>query len=135
MVKQNLSDWQIEDARRLDRLWKERKPADMSQARFAADYDMGSQANVSLYLKGRIALNLKAVGQFAKVLRVRIDDISPTLADQVRDLYKNCDPLRNESYGVPDETREYIHRLFAEERAKHRGENGISSKPDNGKPS
>jgi len=132
MVKQNLSDWQLEDARRLDRLWKERKPKDMSQARFAADYDMGSQSNVNLYLKGRVALNLKAVGQFAKVLKVRIDDISPTLADQVRELYKNCDPLRNQDYGVSTETREFIQRAIQEEMARReRTDKGPMT--DNGK--
>lgn len=119
MVKQLLEDWQIEDARRLDRLWKEKKPEHLTQAKFAEDYAMGTQSNVNLYLKGRVALNLRAAGQFAKALGVKIDEISPTLADQVRDLYKQCDPDRNRDYGVDPETREYIQRAIAEEIAKH----------------
>lgn len=118
MVKQKLSDWQIADAARLDRLWKEKKPKDMSQAKFAAEYDMGTQSNVNLYLKGKAALNLKAVGQFAKVLKVRIDDISPTLADQVRELYEICDPARNYDYKdmlSPAQTKAFIQRTIQEE--------------------
>lgn len=115
MVKQILEDWQIEDARRLDRLWRERKPEHLTQAKFADDYDMGTQSNVNLYLKGRVALNLRAAGQFAKALGVKIDEISPMLADQVRELYRQCDPDRNRDYGVAPETREFIQRAIQEE--------------------
>lgn len=133
MVKQILEGWQIEDARRLDRLWNERKPKHLTQQKFAEDYDMGTQSNVNLYLKGRVALNLKAVGQFAKALSLKIDEISPTLADQVRDLYKQCDPDRNQDYGVDRSTREYIQRLFEEEAARRR--TNTPPTPDNGKKS
>jgi transcriptional regulator with XRE-family HTH domain len=131
MVKQTLEDWQIEDARRLDQLWREKKPEHLTQERFGEEYDMGSQSNVNLYLKGRVSLNLKAVGQFAKALGVKIDDISPTLADQVRDLYKQCDPDRSRDYGVDQRTREYIQQLFEEEAAKQRTKTPPT--PDNGK--
>ena len=133
MVKQILESWQIEDARRLDHLWKERKPKYLTQQKFAEDYDMGTQSNVNLYLKGRVALNLKAVGQFAKALGLKIDEISPVLADQVRDLYKQCDPDRNQDYGVDPRTREYIQRLFDEEAARRRA--NTPPMPDNGKKS
>jgi transcriptional regulator with XRE-family HTH domain len=133
MVKQILEDWQIDDAHRLDRLWKEKKPAHLTQAKFAEDYGMGTQSNVNLYLKGRVALNLRAVGQFAKALGIRIDEISPVLADQVRDLYRQCDPDRNRDYGVDQETREYIHRTIAEEMAKQQAK--TPPMPDNGKKS
>jgi len=131
MVKQKLEDWQVEDARRLDRLWKEKKPEHLTQAKFAEDYDMGTQSNVNLYLKGRVALNLRAVGQFAKALGVTIDEISSTLADQVRDLYKQCDPGRNQDYGVSPETREFIQRAISEEMARQQKNIGPTS--DNGK--
>lgn len=132
MVKQKLTDWQIEDAKRLDRLWNERRPEGMTQERFGVDYDMGSQGNVNLYLKGKSRLNLYAVGQFAKILGVKIDDISPNLADQVRELYKNCDPDRNRDYGVSPETKEFIQRAIQEEMIRQtRANKGPTS--DNGK--
>ena len=56
MVKQILTDWQKEDAVRLNRLWNERKPKGMTQIKFGLDYDMGTQANVNLYLKGKSRL-------------------------------------------------------------------------------
>jgi len=115
MIKQKLTDWQKEDAVRLYRLWNERKPKGMTQLKFGLEYDMGTQGNVNLYLKGKSRLNIHAVGQFAKVLGVKIDEISPNLADQVRELYKNCDPDRNASYGVSPETREFIQRAVHEE--------------------
>ncbi|WP_175777491.1 helix-turn-helix domain-containing protein [Burkholderia anthina] len=118
MVKQKLEDWQLEDATRLDKLWRARKPEHMTQAKFAEEYEMGTQSNVNLYLKGRVALNLRAVGQFAKGLKVKIDEISPTLADQVRDLYRQCDPGRNAEYGVDQRTKDYVDRAIAEELAK-----------------
>ena len=133
MVKQILEGWQIEDARRLDRLWNERKPKYLTQQKFAEDYDMGTQSNVNLYLKGRVALNLKAVGQFAKALNLKIDEISPTLADQVRDLYKQCDPDRTQGHGFDQNTREYIQHLFDEEIARRRA--NTPPMPDNGKKS
>lgn len=115
MVKQTLEDWQIEDARRLDRLWKEHKPEDLTQEKFAEESGLGTQSNVNLYLKGRSKLNLHAVGQFAKVLGVKIDEISPMLADQVRELYRQCDPNRNRDFPYEQETREFIRRLVVEE--------------------
>jgi len=132
MVKQILTDWQKEDAVRLNRLWNERKPKGMTQIKFGLDYDMGTQANVNLYLKGKSRLNIYAVGQFAKVLGVKIDDISPNLADQVRELYRNCDPDRNVAYGVSPETKALIHRAVLEEMSRQQR---VDAPPttDNGK--
>lgn len=123
MVKQKLEDWQIEDAQRLDRLWNERKPEHLTQEKLAAEFGLGSQSNVNLYLKGKSKLNLKTVGQFAKALRIRIDDISPTLADMVRDLYRQCDPDRSVDFKHDDRTRDLIRQLIAEEAEKREREN------------
>lgn len=120
MNKQILTDWQKEDAQRLYKLWNERKPEGMTQLKFGLEYDMGTQGNVNLYLKGKSRLNIYAVGQFAKVLGVKIDEISPTLADQVRELYRNCDPDRNRDYGVSPETKEFIQRAVQEEMLRQR---------------
>ncbi|HEX8895274.1 MAG TPA: hypothetical protein VF783_18250 [Terriglobales bacterium] len=132
MVKQKLTDWQIEDAKRLHQLWNERRPKGMTQEKFGVEYDMGTQGNVNLYLKGKSRLNVYAVGQFAKVLNVKIDQISPNLADQVRDLYRNCDADRNRDYGVTPEMKELIRLAVKEEAQRQQGaDNGPTS--DNGK--
>lgn len=132
MVKQKLSEWQVEDAKRLESLWDARKPEGMTQEKFGVEYEMGTQGNVSQYLKGKAALNLRAVGKFAKVLNVKIDEISPTLADQVRELYANCDPIRNRDYGVSPETKEYIQRVIQIE-MERRIAKDTGPRPDNGK--
>ena len=118
MNKQKLDDWQVEDARRLKKLWDEKRPKGMTQEKFGVEYDMGTQGNVGLYLHGKQKLNLYAVGQFAKLLGVMIDEISPRLADQVRELHRRCDPNRNRDFGVSPETREFIQRAIAEEVAR-----------------
>jgi transcriptional regulator with XRE-family HTH domain len=133
MAKQILTESQIDDARRLDRLWNERKPEGMTQEKFGLEYDMGTQGNVNLYLRGKSRLNLYAVGQFAKMLGVKIDEISPDLADQVRELYKNCDPNRNREFMIRDDpdTREYILHLIQEE-ANRRERLNTAPTSDNG---
>ncbi|VWC90597.1 hypothetical protein BLA17378_04545 [Burkholderia aenigmatica] len=115
MVKQTLTDWQIADAARLKKLWDERRPEGMTQEKFGHDYDMGTQGNVYQYLRGKVKLNLYAAGQFAKMLRVTIDEISPTLADQVRDLYRHCDADRNRDFGISQETRQFIQKAIQDE--------------------
>jgi hypothetical protein len=132
MNQQILEDWQIDDAKRLKRLWEEKRPKGMTQEKFGVEYDMGTQGNVGLYLNGKQKLNLYAVGQFSKLLGVMIDEISPRLADQVRELYRRCDPDRNRDYGVSPETREFIQRTIAEEVARQQQKDKRPS-TDNGK--
>jgi hypothetical protein len=106
MKKSKMLSWQIEDARRLSELWERKKTT--SQAEFGAATGIGTQGMVHQYLSGTTPLNLSAVGKFAAGLEVRIDEISPTLADQVRDLYKLCDPIKNQNYGIAPEVKNYI---------------------------
>jgi hypothetical protein len=106
MKKSKMLDWQIEDAKRLSDLWERKKKT--SQAEFGASTGIGTQGMVHQYLSGTTPLNLAAVGKFAAGLEVQIDDISPTLADQVRDLYKLCDPIKNQNYGIAPEVKSYI---------------------------
>ncbi len=119
MNKQKLTEWQIEDAKRLYRLWNERRPKGMTQEKFGIEFGMGTQGNVNLYLMGKAKLNLHAVGEFAKVLGVKIDDISPMLADQVRELHAHCDAARNDAYEMTPAIREFIRRSVQEEAARH----------------
>jgi len=76
-----LEPWQVDDASRLDALFKER--ATMSQLSFGQTYEIGNQSAVSQYLKGRRPLNIDAARKFAKGLGVLIEDFSPTLAARV----------------------------------------------------
>lgn len=72
---------QIEDARRLRLLWDKRPEPQISQAKFAADNGLGdTQGIVWQYISGTIPLNLAAAIKFARGLRCRVQDFSPTLA-------------------------------------------------------
>lgn len=73
-----LSNEQREDAARLRKIWAEKKP--MTQERFAAEYGLGTQGNLTQYLNGHIPVNLEAAIRFANGLGVSVEDISPRLA-------------------------------------------------------
>lgn len=101
--------WQIDDAQRLRTLWENHKEATgISQTEFGAEAGIGTQGMVHQYVNGVTPLNLSAVGKFAKAFRVRIDDISPILADQVRELYLLCDSQKNIDYDVSPQIRDAI---------------------------
>lgn len=84
-MNDNLEQWQKDDAARLKRIFNN---AGYSQAEFGDRFGIGNQAMVGQYLNADRPLNLKAAGKFASGLNCRIDDFSPELASQIRDL---CD--------------------------------------------
>jgi SOS-response transcriptional repressor LexA len=99
-----LERWQVEDADRLRALWLARKDRQPTQEAFGATYEIGNQAYISQLIRGERPLNLRAVRAFADALGRRVSDISPRLAEQIRDLGGSDDtgpyralPLR----GVP----------------------------------
>jgi hypothetical protein len=112
MKKSKMTDWQIDDAHRLSEVWERKKS--MSQAEFGASTGIGTQGMVHQYLAGLTPLNLSAVGKFAAGLGVLIDEISPTLADQIRELHKLCDPLKNQDFGVAPGVKAYIDQTLKE---------------------
>jgi len=76
---------QIEDSVRLRKLFKER--SDMSQLEFGQAYEIGNQGMVWQYLnadkpKGS-ALNVLAAIKFAKGLRCRVADFSPSIQAEI----------------------------------------------------
>jgi hypothetical protein len=81
MTKKPLEQWQIEDAQRLAALFK--KHASSSQADFGAEHGIGSQGMIWQYLSGHRPLNVDAATKFANGLAIKIDDFSPTLAQQI----------------------------------------------------
>ena len=76
-----LEPWQEDASRRLLDLWQ-RRPADqrLSQAEFAARYDIGTQGNLWQYLPAKRPLNLETAIKFATGLGVQLADISPQFA-------------------------------------------------------
>jgi transcriptional regulator with XRE-family HTH domain len=106
MKKSKMTQWQVDDARRLSAIWERKKT--MSQAEFGATTGIGTQGMVHQYLAGLTPLNLSAAGKFAAGLGVLIDEISPTLADQVRELHKLCDPVKTQDFGVAPSVKAYI---------------------------
>lgn len=76
-----LADWQIADARRLKRLFRER--AKRTQTEFGDLFGIGSQGMEWQYLNGHTPLNLSAALRFAKGLGCEVRDFSPQLAAEI----------------------------------------------------
>lgn len=70
---------------RLKRLYEERVPEGMTQKAFGAAYGIGTQSMVAQYITGIKPLNYDAAAKFAKGLRCTIYDISPEMADTLKD--------------------------------------------------
>lgn len=69
----------------LKRLYEERVPEGMSQEEFGATFGIGSQGMVWQYLSGHRPLNIEAAAKFATGLRCTIQDISPQMAETLKD--------------------------------------------------
>ncbi len=67
----------------LKRLYDERVK-DLTQGEFGKKYGIGTQGMVWQYLSGRRPLNLEAAAKFARGLSCTIYDISPEMADELR---------------------------------------------------
>lgn len=78
-----LEQWQIDDAARLKKLFER---SGHTQSWFGAEYEIGNQAMVGQYLNAKRPLNFKAACKFAKGLKINIDDFSPMLAEQIREM-------------------------------------------------
>lgn len=81
--------WQLADAKRLEAIWDGLNPKPMSQELFAEKFlgsedRSGTQGLFYQYVSGRIPLNLEAALKFARGLKVKLSDISPRLAENLR---------------------------------------------------
>jgi transcriptional regulator with XRE-family HTH domain len=74
----------VTDAERLRRLYDERVPKGMSQAKFGELYGIGTKAMVWQYLTGYRPLNFESAAKFARGLRCTIADISPEMARRLK---------------------------------------------------
>jgi transcriptional regulator with XRE-family HTH domain len=69
----------------LKRLYDERVPEDMTQEQFGKQFGIGTQGMVSQYLNGTRPLNVEAAAKFARGLRCTIFDISPEMAETLKE--------------------------------------------------
>lgn len=84
MPSRDLTQEEMEDAKRLRQLWQQRKEElHLSQVKAARELGYNSQGAVSQFINGKVGLNFQAVAKFAKLLRVNVADISPRYAKLV----------------------------------------------------
>lgn len=84
MVDRVLSQTELDDAKRLKKLWQNKKDElNLSQVKAAKELGYHSQGAISQYLNGKVAMNFHAVAKFAKLLRVDVQAISPRFASLV----------------------------------------------------
>ncbi|MBD1554679.1 LexA family transcriptional regulator [Pseudomonas typographi] len=83
-----LADWQLDDSDRLKEIFQKKRSAlKLTQEKLADGLGDGvTQGAVSHFMNRRTALSLKAVAVFAKMLEVKIEEISPTLARQIEEM-------------------------------------------------
>lgn len=83
-----LAEWQLEDSDRLKKLFQEKRgPLKLTQEKMAEALGDGvTQGAISHFMNRRTALNLKSAAVFAKVLGVKVAEISPTLSAQLQNL-------------------------------------------------
>ncbi|TRO14363.1 helix-turn-helix domain-containing protein [Ectopseudomonas mendocina] len=83
-----LSDWQIADSDRLKALYsRKRSELKLTQEKLAEALGEGvTQGAISHFMNRRTALSLRSVAIFAKALGVQVEEISPTLAQQMNEI-------------------------------------------------
>lgn len=83
-----LTEWQLDDSDRLKEIFQRKRAAlKLTQEKLAEGLGDGvTQGAISHFMNRRTALSLKAVAIFAKMLDVRIEEISPTLAAQIEEM-------------------------------------------------
>lgn len=78
MANRDLTPDEIEDAKRLRKLWSEKKEQlHLSQVKAAKELGYSSQSAVSQYLNGKVPINFQTAAKFAKLLKTEIQVIAP----------------------------------------------------------
>ncbi|WP_334469927.1 helix-turn-helix domain-containing protein [Arsenophonus sp. PmNCSU2021_1] len=110
--KKPLTKEQLDDAKRLKSIYMLKKnELCITQEDIADQLGIG-QAAVSHYLNGVNPLNAKTVALFAKLLKVKPSDISPSIALELEEIAKLMLPT-DYSYMIPDNS--YIKLTKTEE--------------------
>lgn len=94
-----IESWQLEDAARLKKLFKEHSR--LNQTEFGARYQIGNQGYVWQLLNGRRPLNIDSVRKFADGLGLPIDEISPTLAQRISEASTHLSSVADAAEFVP----------------------------------
>lgn len=109
MITKTPEQWQIDDAARLKQIFER---SGFTQEAFGSEFEIGNQAMVGQYLNAKRPLNLAAAGKFANGLKVSIDQISPTLAAQIRELSSLVAPTSTTSYKPKSKRGETAARII-----------------------
>ncbi|MBG6243354.1 MAG: helix-turn-helix domain-containing protein [Candidatus Symbiopectobacterium sp. Dall1.0] len=97
MKKKPLNEEQIADAKRLKALYNaKKKELGISQA-IVADHLGIVQSAVNSLLNGINALNVHNATSFARLLRVSVNDFSPSLAKEIASMYEAIEPCPSTS--------------------------------------
>ena len=95
MKKKPLTAEQLADAVRLKAIFEaKKKTLGLSQEILAEQMGMG-QSGVAQLLNGANAINTTHAAQFAKILGVKVDDFSPTLAAEIAAMFEAIANGRN----------------------------------------
>ncbi|MBP0998444.1 LexA family transcriptional regulator [Serratia fonticola] len=88
MKKKPLTAEQLADAARLKSIFEtKKKDLGLSQETLAELMGMG-QSGVAQLLNGSNAINATHAAQFAKILGVKVDEFSPSLASEIAEMYE-----------------------------------------------
>lgn len=88
MKKKPLTNEQLADAARLKAIFESRKKdLGLSQETLAEMMGMG-QSGVAQLLNGANAINATHAAQFAKILGIKVDEFSPSLASEIAGMYE-----------------------------------------------
>lgn len=91
MKKKPLTTEQLADASRLKSIFDIRKKdLGLSQETLAEFMGMG-QSGVAQLLNGSNAINATHAAQFAKILGIKVDEFSPSLANEIAEMYAEVD--------------------------------------------
>jgi SOS-response transcriptional repressor LexA len=97
MKKKPLTAEQLADANRLKAIFESKKKVlGLSQETLAEQMGMG-QSGVAQLLNGTNAINATHAAQFAKILGVKVDDFSPSLAAEISAMFEAIANGRNQS--------------------------------------
>ena len=110
-----LTDEQIRESDLLKAIYTRKKPElGFTQDKIAADLGEGvSQGAVSHFMNRRTALNIKAASVFAKHLKVPVEEFSPRLASELKNLTDTPATAENESGGENDDNFAFIPQYTA----------------------
>lgn len=88
MKKKPLTTEQLDDAMRLKSIFEmKKKELGLSQETLAELMGMG-QSGVAQLLNGSNAINATHAAQFAKILGIKVDEFSPSLAAEIAEMYE-----------------------------------------------